>query len=205
MSSELFRELTVYRGSGPTIAVTYNDDRTLQEVCQALAPKLQDTMLSYVLIATVPRCSWVSRLVEFFEQVIFKALTVLHTMIRDFHTDDILNCITSLDTLRLRQVATGERHSECVSDHTSHGSYLTQPLLTGYPLAENLSHYTSYLETRAHSYTFSRTELLLTRTRKLFMDSLEDGLTLNALSFLVKDLLVLFSAENKGDQRPRSA
>ncbi len=30
------------------------------------------------------------------------------------------------------------------------------------------------------------------------MDSLEDELTLSALSLLVKDLLILFSAENEG-------
>ena len=69
-------------------------------------------MLSYVLIATVPRCSWTSRPVDFSEQVVFKALIVLHTMIRNGHTDNILNYIASSDTLRLRQVANGERHGE---------------------------------------------------------------------------------------------
>lgn len=41
-------------------------------------------------------------------------------------------------------------------------------------------------------------KLPLTRTRKFFMDNLADELTLTALSLLVKDLLILFSAENEG-------
>jgi hypothetical protein len=41
-------------------------------------------------------------------------------------------------------------------------------------------------------------KLPLTKTRKFFMDNLEDELTLSALSLLVKDLLILFSAENEG-------
>jgi hypothetical protein len=69
-------------------------------------------MLLYVLIATVPCCSWISRMVEFYEQVVFKALIVLHTMIRNGHTDNVLNHIASSDILRLRHVANGERHGE---------------------------------------------------------------------------------------------
>ena len=69
-------------------------------------------MLSYVLIATVARCTWASRLADFSEQVVLKALIVLHTMIRNGHTDNILNYIASSDTLRLRQVSNGERHGE---------------------------------------------------------------------------------------------
>lgn len=69
-------------------------------------------MSSYVLIATVPRCSRMSCPADFSEQVVFKALVVLHTMIRNGHTDNILNCIASSDILRLRHVANGERHGE---------------------------------------------------------------------------------------------
>jgi hypothetical protein len=41
-------------------------------------------------------------------------------------------------------------------------------------------------------------KLPLTKTRKFFLDNLEDELNLTALSLLVKDLLILFSAENEG-------
>lgn len=37
---------------------------------------------------------------------------MLHTMIRNGHTDNVLNYIAFSDTLRLRQVANGERHGE---------------------------------------------------------------------------------------------
>ena len=96
----------------PIIAATYSDDGTLQDVCRALAPKLQETNVIVRPHCAVPRCSWTSCLVEFSEQVVLKALIVLHTMIRNGHTDNTLNYIASSDILRLRHVANGERHGE---------------------------------------------------------------------------------------------
>lgn len=51
-------------------------------------------------------------MVEFSEQVVLKALIVLHTMIRSGHTDNVLNYIAFSDILRLRQMANGERQGE---------------------------------------------------------------------------------------------
>jgi hypothetical protein len=110
-------------------------------------------MLSYVLISTVPRCSWTSRPVEFSEQVVFKALIVLHTMIRNGHTDNVLNYIASSDILRLRHVANGERHGERSYPITlRRGNYSTLVFAFRLSLPENLSNYAVYLETRARAY-----------------------------------------------------
>lgn len=40
-------------------------------------------------------------------QVVFKALIVLHTMIRNGSTDNVLSYLSSADVLRLRNVSAG--------------------------------------------------------------------------------------------------
>lgn len=43
----------------------------------------------------------------FYEQVVFKALIVLHTMIRNGATDNVLSYLSSSDILRLRNISAG--------------------------------------------------------------------------------------------------
>jgi hypothetical protein len=45
-------------------------------------------------------------------QVVFKALIVLHTMIRNGATDNVLTYLSSSEVLRLRNVSTGNWEGE---------------------------------------------------------------------------------------------
>ncbi|KAG8917529.1 hypothetical protein FRC02_003056, partial [Tulasnella sp. 418] len=62
------------------IAATYSEDGAVHDVCKALAPKFKE-----------PNAI-----------VVFKALIVLHTMIRNGATDNVLAYLSSSEVLRLR-------------------------------------------------------------------------------------------------------
>ncbi|THH05417.1 hypothetical protein EW145_g4815 [Phellinidium pouzarii] len=94
----------------PIIAATYSEDGAVHDVCKALAPRLREPN----------------------SVVVFKALIVLHTMIRNGATDNVLTYLSSEDVLRLRSVSTG--HWE------------------GYDTPKNLQNYAIYLDTRIRTY-----------------------------------------------------
>ncbi|KAG6821473.1 hypothetical protein H0H93_010197 [Arthromyces matolae] len=92
------------------IAATWSDDGAIHDVCKALVPRLREPN-------TI---------------VVFKALIVLHTMIRSGATDNVLGYLSNSDVLRLRNVSGGSWE--------------------GYAVPENLQHYASYLDSRIKAY-----------------------------------------------------
>ncbi|GBE86242.1 ANTH-domain-containing protein [Sparassis crispa] len=94
----------------PIIAATWSEDGAVHDVCKALSPRLREPNVI----------------------VVFKALIVLHTMIRNGSTDNVLKCLSSSDVLRLRNVSAGNWE--------------------GYDAPQNLQHYASYLDARIRAY-----------------------------------------------------
>ncbi|KAK7683337.1 hypothetical protein QCA50_013599 [Cerrena zonata] len=94
----------------PIIAATWSEDGAVHDVCKALAPRFRE-----------PNAV-----------VVFKALIVLHTMVRNGATDNVLSYLSSSEVLRLRNISSG--HWE------------------GYNAPENLQNYATYLDTRIRAY-----------------------------------------------------
>ncbi|KDR80609.1 hypothetical protein GALMADRAFT_60535 [Galerina marginata CBS 339.88] len=94
----------------PIIAATWSDDGAVHDVCKALSPRIRE-----------PNAI-----------VAFKALIVLHTMIRNGATDNVLSYLSSSDVLRLRNVSAGN--------------------WDGYVAPQNLQNYALYLDSRIHAY-----------------------------------------------------
>jgi hypothetical protein len=88
----------------PIIAATWSEDGAIHDVCKALSPRFREPN------------SIVSPLISFHSvsrgltplQVVFKALIVLHTMIRNGATDNVLQYLSSSEVLRLKNVAGGQ-------------------------------------------------------------------------------------------------
>ncbi|KAK2463621.1 hypothetical protein APHAL10511_004372 [Amanita phalloides] len=94
----------------PIIAATWGDEGAVSDVCKALSPRFRE-----------PNAI-----------VVFKALIVLHTMMRNGSTDNVLSYLSSSDVLRLRNVSTGN--------------------WDGYAAPKNLQHYAIYLDSRIRAY-----------------------------------------------------
>ncbi|RPD58912.1 ANTH-domain-containing protein [Lentinus tigrinus ALCF2SS1-7] len=94
----------------PIIAATWSEDGAVHDVCKALAPRFREPNVI----------------------VVFKALIVLHTMIRNGATDNILQYLSSSDVLKLRNVSAGNWE--------------------GYQAPQNLQNYAMYLDTRIRAY-----------------------------------------------------
>ncbi|KAI0251738.1 AP180 N-terminal homology domain-containing protein [Lactifluus subvellereus] len=94
----------------PIIAATWSEDGAIHDVCKALSPRFREPN-------TI---------------VVFKALIVLHTMIRNGATDNVLQYLSSSEVLRLKNVSAGQWE--------------------GYNTPKNLQHYALYLDTRIRSY-----------------------------------------------------
>ncbi|KAL4066001.1 ANTH domain-containing protein [Scleroderma citrinum] len=94
----------------PIIAATWSEDGTVYDVCKALVPRLRE-----------PNAI-----------VVFKALIVLHTMIRNGATDNVLSHLSSSEILRLRNISAGNWE--------------------GYNAPQNLQHYAIYLDSRIRAF-----------------------------------------------------
>ncbi|KAG6374848.1 hypothetical protein JVT61DRAFT_4233 [Boletus reticuloceps] len=94
----------------PIIAATWSEEGAIHDVCKALVPRLRE-----------PNAI-----------VVFKALIVLHTMIRNGATDNVLSHLSSSEILRLRNVSTGNWE--------------------GYNAPQNMQHYALYLDSRIRAY-----------------------------------------------------
>ncbi|EIW79092.1 ANTH-domain-containing protein [Coniophora puteana RWD-64-598 SS2] len=94
----------------PIIAATWSEEGAVHDVCKALVPRLREPN---AIIA-------------------FKALLVLHTMIRNGSTDNVLSYLCSSEVLRLRNVSTGN--------------------WDGYAAPQNMQNYALYLDTRIRAY-----------------------------------------------------
>ncbi|KAF9531706.1 ANTH domain-containing protein [Crepidotus variabilis] len=94
----------------PIIAATWSDDGAVHDVCKALVPRLRE-----------PNAV-----------VVFKALIVLHTMIRNGATDNVLSYLSQSNVLRLRNIASASWE--------------------GYAAPQNLQNFAIYLEARIVAY-----------------------------------------------------
>ncbi|EAU90322.2 ENTH domain-containing protein [Coprinopsis cinerea okayama7 len=94
----------------PIIAATWSDDGAVSDVCKALAPRIREP--NHI--------------------VVFKALLVLHTMIRNGATDNVLSYLSQADTLRLKNVSAVNWE--------------------GYSAPENMQRYALYLDSRIKAY-----------------------------------------------------
>lgn len=95
----------------PIIAATWSEDGAVYDVCKALIPRLRE-----------PNAI-----------VVFKALIVLHTMIRNGATDNVLSHLSSSEVLRLRNISAGNNWE-------------------GYHAPQNLQHYALYLDSRIRAF-----------------------------------------------------
>ncbi|KAF9078216.1 ANTH domain-containing protein [Rhodocollybia butyracea] len=94
----------------PIIAATWSDDGAVHDVCKALSPRFREPN----------------------SVVVFKALIVLHTMIRNGSTDNVLSYLSSSEVLRLSNVSAGTWE--------------------GYTAPQNLQNYAVYLDSRIRAY-----------------------------------------------------
>ncbi|KAF7370252.1 ENTH domain-containing protein [Mycena sanguinolenta] len=94
----------------PIIAATWDEGGAVHDVCKALSPRFRE-----------PNAI-----------VVFKALIVLHTMIRNGSTDNVLGYLSGSQVLRLSNVSTGN--------------------WDGYTAPENLQNYAAYMESRIAAY-----------------------------------------------------
>ncbi|ELU43547.1 beta-xylosidase [Rhizoctonia solani AG-1 IA] len=82
------------------------------------------------------------------QQIVFKALIVLHSIIRQGQTDNVLKYLASSDVLRLRNVSNGQWDGEypgCSGEY----SLIMSP---GYMAPQNIAHYAMYLDCRVRTY-----------------------------------------------------
>ncbi|EGN96722.1 hypothetical protein SERLA73DRAFT_75595 [Serpula lacrymans var. lacrymans S7.3] len=94
----------------PIIAATWSEDGAVHDVCRALVPRFRE-----------PNAI-----------IVFKALIVLHTMIRNGATDNVLSHLSSSEVLRLHNVSSGTWE--------------------GYNAPQNLQLYAMYLDSRIRAY-----------------------------------------------------
>ncbi|PPQ62861.1 hypothetical protein CVT24_006259 [Panaeolus cyanescens] len=94
----------------PIIAATWSEDGAVSDVCKALSPRIRE-----------PNAI-----------VAFKALIVLHTMIRNGATDNVLSYLSTSDVLKLKNVSAASWE--------------------GYAAPQNLLNYALYLDSRIRAY-----------------------------------------------------
>lgn len=84
-------------------------------------------------------------------QVVFKALIVLHTMIRNGATDNVLAYLSSSDVLRLKNISAGVQWEGTLSfSYTL--IFQLSVIPQGYAAPQNLQNYAVYLDTRIKAY-----------------------------------------------------
>ncbi|KAF7983335.1 hypothetical protein HWV62_22291 [Athelia sp. TMB] len=100
-------------------------DKVVKLACKPKAAPPKPKYLDTILAATWSEDGAV-------HDVVFKALIVLHTMIRNGATDNVLSYLSSSEVLRLKNVSAGNWE--------------------GYNTPQNLQHYALYLESRIRAY-----------------------------------------------------
>jgi hypothetical protein len=86
----------------PIIAATWDEDGAVSDVCRALQPRFREP--NAIVRARALRAPRLLTPV----QVVFKALIVLHTMMRSGSTDNVLSYLSSHEVLHLRNVSAGQ-------------------------------------------------------------------------------------------------
>ncbi|KAF8623226.1 hypothetical protein AX15_006461 [Amanita polypyramis BW_CC] len=144
----------------PIIAATWADEGAVSDVCKALAPRFRE-----------PNAI-----------VVFKALIVLHSMIRNGSTDNVLSYLSSSDVLRLRNVSTGN--------------------WDGYAAPQNLQHYAIYLDTRIRAYRELKHDAI--RVQAENNRDLRNSLSIEEDSHRSKKKRDLAKTSNNGPQRSKT-
>ncbi|KAG8220812.1 hypothetical protein J3R82DRAFT_2257 [Butyriboletus roseoflavus] len=112
----------------PIIAATWSEDGAVHDVCKALVPRLRE-----------PNAI-----------VAFKALIVLHCMIRNGATDNVLSHLSSSEVLRLRNVSAGNWEGNRILCPSP--PYPLTAVDVGYNAPQNMQHYALYLDSRIRAY-----------------------------------------------------
>jgi hypothetical protein len=122
----------------PIIAATWSEDGAIHDVCKALSPRIREpnTIVRFIDISIVALSQPVL-------QIVFKALIVLHTMIRNGATDNVLSYLSSSEVLRLRDISSGNWEGQLASILTLDDICL-KVLLIGYATPQNLQVYALY-------------------------------------------------------------
>ena len=81
---------------------------------------------------------------------LFKVSVVLHTMIRNGATDNVLSYLSSEDVLKLCDVSNGQWEGKYTVAWLS--SFNLIHLIVGYQTPKNLSNYAVYLDSRIRTY-----------------------------------------------------
>jgi hypothetical protein len=82
---------------------------------------------------------------------VFKALLVLHTMIRNGATDNVLSYLSGSDVLRLRNITAGNWDGMLL-DFPHLFCLAKSRICTGFAVPENIQHYALYLDSRIRAY-----------------------------------------------------
>ena len=133
----------------PIIAATWSEDGSIHDVCKALAPRIREpnTIVRFIELSIVALSQPVS-------QVVFKALIVLHTMIRNGSTDNVLSYLSSSEVLRLRDISSGNWEGQLTIILTFDDiyPYVHDHRPIGYATPQNLQVYALYLDSRIRAY-----------------------------------------------------
>jgi len=89
------------------IAATWSEDGAVHDVCKALSPRFREPN---VIVRFIPVFQILALTTN--TQVVFKALIVLHVMIRNGSTDNVLSYLSSSEVLRLQNVSDGNWEGE---------------------------------------------------------------------------------------------
>jgi hypothetical protein len=158
----------------PIIAATWSEDGAIHDVCKALSPRFREpnSIVSLSLQSCGVTRQWADN-----SQVVFKALIVLHMMVRNGATDNVLQYLSSSDVLRLKNVAAGQWEGVLYIILPVPRSLL---LHSGYNAPTNLQHYALYLDTRIRTYRDLKHDAIrvqseTNRDMRLSMSLEEDG------------------------------
>jgi phosphatidylinositol-binding clathrin assembly protein len=123
-------------------------------------------------------------------QVVFKALIVLHTMIRNGATDNVLGYLSSSEVLRLGNVSAGNWEGKdawllkfffCLADSRCSCRFLLFSVTLGYNTPQNVQRYAIYLDTRIRSYRDLKHDVVQVQAEsnrdfRMSMALIEDGM-----------------------------
>ena len=106
------------------------------------------------IVSGYPTPTWALTSHPSLQQVVFKALLTLHTLIRNGATDNILAYLSTGDVLRLRNVSAPNWEGVPFITIPIPGVKMTKPddFCAGYRAPENLPKYATYLDTRIRAF-----------------------------------------------------
>ena len=195
----------------PIVQGTFEGDYAVSDIAQSIAPRLRDSNSSVSLIVRPSRRQWLNYNES---QVVFKALILVHTILRSGNTKSVYGVLSK------------KPHLLGLSTVTS-----------GHDSVQNLTKYAFYLHSRIETYSVLGRDAIRDRNErraegrgdggeklrnltvergllrevaalqkllslllecKFYLEDKDDEVTMSALRLLVKDLLILFMSVNEG-------